>query len=171
MKSRTLSRTATLDRQSSASFGPESETRVSRLSPDNEAVEDHNTSGIACNEGALTETANVGSSALRVTQKNEDSAGDELEPGAYTIGNGSQGRRSVGFDQDGRHRAGTNGDGAVVLRTVRIDCYKMAVDKNLWVTKLGRAKAEVVRLEAHVVLLNSCNDRLECDLNELKVTV
>lgn len=47
----------------------ESEIRVRLLLPDNEPILDHDTSGIVCNESALTDTSNVGSSKLRMTRQ------------------------------------------------------------------------------------------------------
>lgn len=50
MKSRTPSRTGMRERQSYESFRTRSEIRVSRLSPDNEAVQHHDTSGLYLGE-------------------------------------------------------------------------------------------------------------------------
>lgn len=46
---------------------------------------------------------------------------------------------------------------------MRIDHSKMVMNKDVWVVpkeELGHAKAELVFLDAHVVLLENCNDRL-----------
>lgn len=48
------------------------------------------------------------------------------------------------------------------------------VNKNVWVTtkrEIGGAKEEVLRLDSQVAVLNKCNDRLEHECNELKVTM
>ena len=60
------------------------------------------------------------------------------------------------------------------VRTVQLDRAEMVVEKDAWVAvkgELGRAKSELVRLDAHVALLNKCNDRLERECEELKATV
>jgi len=60
------------------------------------------------------------------------------------------------------------------VRTVQLDRADMVIEKDAWVSvkgELGRAKSELVRLDAHVALLNKCNDRLERECEELKATV
>lgn len=173
VKSRTPSSTAKPNRQSSKSFPLESEIRVTRLPPNNEAVQDHDTSGLECNESAMTDTANVGSSALRVTKQNEYSVGDDGKPGSYSTGNNVQGRCPVGFTEDARHRSHTILDAPEVMQTVCMERSKMVVEKDVSAATEGelcRAK-EVVRLEAHVAILKKCNDLLEHEFTELKVTV
>lgn len=64
--------------------------------------------------------------------------------------------------------------GAAYVRVVRLDCSEMMVEKELWVgTKgdPGREKADVLRIDTRVALLNECNDSLERECQELIETV
>lgn len=90
------------------------------------------------------------------TGHNEDSAEDEDEPDAYCTRNDFQGRRQVGIAEEKRHQARTTLDATAKMQTVPIERSKMVVYKNFWVNtkgNLGRTKAEVVSLDANVVLL------------------
>lgn len=137
-------------------------------------MQDHNTSGLECSESSREDTANIGCSALRETGQNEDSADDDREVGAYSTENCGQARRRVVLDEHARHTEGMAEHVPTVMKTVRIDRSKMVVDKSVQLStkrELRHAKAELVRLTAHVTLLNKLDDRLECEFIELKVTV
>lgn len=57
------------------------------------------------------------------------------------------------------------------FQMVRIERYKVMVDKDVWMNTKGElvhAKVEVVCLEAQVALLNKLSDKLEQECNEMK---
>lgn len=98
-----------------------------------------------------------------MTGHNEDSIDDKDKHGACSTGNDGQGQRHVLFAEDERYRKRTTRVAPAVGQKVCIECSKMVVDQGVWVTTKGdsgRAKVEVVRLDAQVALLNKCNDRL-----------
>lgn len=85
---------------------------------------------------------------LGATGQNEDIEDDVDEPGAYSIGNYGPGRRPVWFTEDKRHLTRTIGDAHAVMQTVRIDHYKMVVDKNVCMTKKAIKAAQTWKLYA-----------------------
>lgn len=160
MKRKTTWRTAARDRQTSASFRPSSEIRVSRLPTDNEALQDHDTYRLALYKSNIKDTANVDYGALRVTAQIEDSVDDDDEPSPHSTGNDAQRRRSVGFPEEGRHRTRKTGDAPKDMQTMRIDRSKM-VDGggqgclvDYWRGTRWR-KGGIVRLDSHVVRLKN----------------
>lgn len=96
-------------------------------------MSDNDTSEIACNERALTETENFSSIFLIVKRHNEDSADDDDEIGSYSTANDIQEPCSIGFAEDIRHREQRTREKAEVMQTVGIESSKMVVDKDFLV--------------------------------------
>ena len=172
VKRKSKSGTSTHSKRWTAKQRPESEVRLSRLPQSRADVqEDETPPQLQCSEGAITGTADVGVNRDRGGGIERDCDRGDDRPSSSRRGKAippSPTNSGTGRITEVPHRENIADDNE---EAQLVPPPTVNVDRQTWISmkgQLGRANAEIIRLDGHVALLNRCNDRLEKECLDLR---
>lgn len=137
-------------------------------------MKEDETPPLDCREGAVTGTAYVGGSECTRTRNVYNDVDVACGLNEYRSVNDSL---TWPPSRTAAEKGTGTPDGRVLDaqgRLVPLDGSKVFVENEIWVYmkgEIGHSKAEVLSINAHVALLNKCNNRSERQCQELKASV